>query len=214
MFYHKQCGIRFLYSIPVLFVFCLVLGIYVCFLDGFILRVETNLLLFTYYLIFHVVLFLNLWSYITTVITDPGTIPYTYDELEERYRELKSDQLNPTDSSLASSTFCEKCRRRRPARTHHCSVCNRCILRMDHHCPWVGNCVGFYNHKFFVQFLLYSSLNCAMVGAACGIFMLENSDVKINLGKKLNYYARNCIWDIFRYITHWNGTLSPVAYSY
>lgn len=212
MFYHKQCGVRFLYSIPVLFVFSLVLGVYICFIEGFVLRVETSFLLSAYYVVFHAVLFMNLWCYIMTVITDPGTIPYSYDEIEERYRELKNDELDAADTSLAISTFCEKCRRKRPPRTHHCSVCNRCILRMDHHCPWVGNCVGFYNHKFFVQFLLYASINCAMVGAACGIFMLENSDVKIILGKKPSHDARSCVWNLTWSLTHWNGTFSSLAY--
>ncbi|CDR48040.1 CYFA0S44e00122g1_1 [Cyberlindnera fabianii] len=52
--------------------------------------------------------------------------------------------------------YCNKCACWKPDRCHHCSTCNRCQLKMDHHCPWFASCVGFRNHKFFIQFLLLS----------------------------------------------------------
>lgn len=63
--------------------------------------------------------------------------------------------LHMLKSNNSSYRYCTKCSVWKPDRCHHCSTCNRCILRMDHHCPWFATCVGFYNHKFFAQFLMY-----------------------------------------------------------
>ncbi|RLV94952.1 Palmitoyltransferase PFA3 [Spathaspora sp. JA1] len=59
--------------------------------------------------------------------------------------------------------YCDKCQVWRPDRTHHCSASGRCILKMDHYCPWFSTCIGFFNHKFFVQFLIYVALYCIIL---------------------------------------------------
>ena len=53
------------------------------------------------------------------------------------------------------TTRCEKCRREKPARFHHCNVCMTCISCMDHHCPWINGCLGFYNMRYFLLFMTY-----------------------------------------------------------
>jgi len=64
--------------------------------------------------------------------------------------------------------FCQKCKQLKPPRAHHCSICDRCVLKMDHHCPWVGGCVGFENHKHFLQFLFYTFIGCGYTSATMG----------------------------------------------
>lgn len=58
--------------------------------------------------------------------------------------------------------WCSTCGVWKPDRCHHCSTCQQCFLRMDHHCPWFACCIGFRNHKFFVQALVYITVYCGL----------------------------------------------------
>ena len=96
--------------------------------------------------LFYLIIFtMVLWSYVIVIRTPAGSIPlywgfYIGDDDEKRKR------------------YCLICNAFKPERSKHCSICNTCVLNMDHHCPWVNNCIGFFNRKYFMQFIFYLEL--------------------------------------------------------
>ena len=98
-----------------------------------------NIIIDLFYLLIFIMVF---WSYIIVIKTPAGSIPlywgfYIGDDDEKRKR------------------YCLICNAFKPERSKHCSICNTCVLNMDHHCPWVNNCIGFFNRKYFMQFIFY-----------------------------------------------------------
>ncbi|KNC47662.1 palmitoyltransferase ZDHHC9 [Thecamonas trahens ATCC 50062] len=75
--------------------------------------------------------------------------------------------------------YCRTCKVYRPPRASHCAECDNCVRKFDHHCPWMGTCIGERNYKYFVGFLIVTSLLALEVlGATVMTWVrLETADV-------------------------------------
>mmetsp|Transcript_9878 Transcript_9878/g.24420 ORF Transcript_9878/g.24420 Transcript_9878/m.24420 type:complete len:808 (-) Transcript_9878:476-2899(-) len=129
--------------------------------------------------VFHVSLFTALWAYYKGLVTDPGAIP------EEGWDDLpRGIELMEKKKKTNEYRYCQKEGKYKPDRTHFCSAMGRNVLRMDHYCPWLSNCVGYFNHKYFVLFLFYCSIASNM--CTYGLFkLLASKQITLHAGHQL-----------------------------
>lgn len=167
MFFHAKLGARVAYSVPVISVWLLIVGLYYSYLDAYVAHREIHGLQGVFLGFFHLSLLLLVLSHSMAVATDTGTALGKQEILSETLPLTSRTESSGRDMLNSSSTYCRKCSNYRPPRAHHCSMCDRCILRMDHHCLWIGNCVGLRNHRYFIQFLGYSFICSFCIGICC-----------------------------------------------
>jgi palmitoyltransferase len=131
-----------------------------------------NLIIDFFYLLIFAMVF---WSYIIVIRTPAGSIPlywgfYIGDDDEKRKR------------------YCLICNAFKPERSKHCSICNTCVLNMDHHCPWVNNCIGFFNRKYFMQFIFYLEILFIYHFVFSSFYLYNEFKIVINT-KNTNYFG-------------------------
>lgn len=112
---------------------------------------------------------INVYSFVKAVFTDPGDVgklnfskDSTLENIENifPYDEIiffdydKNNEVESRDQIQHQRGSCYTCHTKKFARSKHCSACGKCILLMDHHCIWLNNCVGYYNYRYFISFLL------------------------------------------------------------
>eukprot|EP00566_Odontella_aurita_P014341 CAMPEP_0113547232 /NCGR_PEP_ID=MMETSP0015_2-20120614/12242_1 /TAXON_ID=2838 /ORGANISM="Odontella" /LENGTH=529 /DNA_ID=CAMNT_0000447765 /DNA_START=10 /DNA_END=1599 /DNA_ORIENTATION=- /assembly_acc=CAM_ASM_000160 len=51
--------------------------------------------------------------------------------------------------------FCNNTNQPKPPRSHYDHVTKMLVLNMDHYCPWMFNTVGYFNYRYFCNFLFY-----------------------------------------------------------
>ncbi|CAG9537561.1 unnamed protein product [Cercopithifilaria johnstoni] len=170
--------ISFIRWLPVIFILALLCWTYFAYVVQLcFFTVEGSFERAVYLFVFHLLLFMFLWSYYETIFRPVGRPPKMFyvdsqtqhdlcsleefecREILERY--VRQHQI-PVDNrnSDGSIRYCYKCSCIKPDRCHHCSVCGHCVLKFDHHCPWVNTCINYFNYKFFLQFLFYGLILC------------------------------------------------------
>jgi palmitoyltransferase len=58
--------------------------------------------------------------------------------------------LSPTEWS-----WCRYSKQPKPPRSHYDHVTKSLVLNMDHYCPWMFNVVGYFNYRYFFNFLWF-----------------------------------------------------------
>lgn len=57
--------------------------------------------------------------------------------------------------------FCDSTNQPKPPRSHFDHVTRQLVLNMDHYCPWMFNTVGYFNYRYFCNFLLFVVIGMA-----------------------------------------------------
>ncbi|XP_033886671.3 palmitoyltransferase ZDHHC4 [Acipenser ruthenus] len=102
----------------------------------------------------YVLLTVKMYFFSQCCTKDPGTITKLNNEVFLG--------VYPYDQVMFyQGVLCPTCVLVKPARSKHCRVCNVCVHRFDHHCVWVNNCIGAFNTKYFLLYLMTLSAMAA-----------------------------------------------------
>ena len=93
---------------------------------------------------------IQLWCFAQLQLSDPGSVPAGWEA------RAKAGEM--------VASVCPRSGRLVPPRARFSRRAGSVVLGLDHYCYWLGTPIGFGNRKFFVLFVGYSALFCA-VGA-------------------------------------------------
>ena len=74
---------------------------------------------------------------------------------------------------------CRQCHITKVSGIVHCSVCHKCVYMKDHHCIWFNQCIGQFNLKYFILFLLYLLLCSYISLMKCFYYIIFKNYAKI-----------------------------------
>ena len=93
---------------------------------------------------------ISLLFYVLSAFMNPGHVLQSLDLLE--LLELRNDKNFDPDY------LCLYCKVIQSKKASHCMICGHCVENLDHHCVYINNCIGRRNHKYFILFLLCTTI--------------------------------------------------------
>ncbi|XP_060116709.1 palmitoyltransferase ZDHHC4 [Heteronotia binoei] len=114
----------------------------------------------------YLLLTVNMAFFVLCSKTDPGAITKSNQALFLRAYAYDGVMFERGAKCVACST-------RKPARSKHCGVCRACVHRFDHHCIWVNNCIGAFNTKYFLVYLLTLGAMATTIAAVTAAFLIQ-----------------------------------------
>ncbi|XP_053550950.1 palmitoyltransferase ZDHHC4 [Bombina bombina] len=130
---------------------------------GYCLELEINWL---YLITPYILVTIKLCFFFMCCVTDPGKV--TKENADSYTQVYKYDNV-----FFHQGKKCPTCHLMKPARSKHCGVCGSCVQRFDHHCVWVNNCIGAFNTRYFLLYLLSLNLTVICLAAVISAFLLQ-----------------------------------------
>ena len=109
------------------------------------------------------------------IILRPSYLPLISEDYGTQERNLVLPDIFVCDQN-GLPKWCWTCKRFRPDRFSHCEEVGRCCAKRDHYCPWLGGVIELRRYKFFIQFLVYTSISISYNIASIAPFIAQRTD--------------------------------------
>lgn len=108
--------------------------------------------------------------------------------------------------------YCQRTNQPKPPRSHYDHVSKTLVPCMDHYCPWMFNAIGYFNYRYFVNFLVFVFLGM-MYGAFIAYRPFVNS-TSIFYREQVAKYRKTGIWTHIHPYTPISAERMPLSLSF
>ena len=108
--------------------------------------------------------------------------------------------------------FCTRSNQPKPPRSHYDHVTKTLVLCLDHYCPWMFNAVGYFNYRYFCNFLWFVEI--AMWYGAFMAYTPFNNASSPQYRKQVLEYRKTGVWKHLYAYTPINTERLPISLAF